>query len=98
MNIFINDDNFMDFYYYTTLILYTWVGLKISGDEYIQCFARVVPGQRAKQMPATAAGYGREDKMVTQEHDYDALQSHPRWTDDIKVTSVINIYFWVNFL
>ncbi|XP_052800410.1 uncharacterized protein LOC128231514 isoform X2 [Mya arenaria] len=49
---------------------------------YIQCFARVAPGQKVLSMSPTNEGWGGEEKFVTLKHKYDSYQSAPEWEDD----------------
>ena len=68
----------------------------LSGDEYIQCFARVVPGATSKDLSVPDDVLCREEKMVTLEHDFDALQNHPIWTDQPKVR-LLKMYLSMEF-
>ncbi|CAC5371615.1 unnamed protein product [Mytilus coruscus] len=49
---------------------------------YLQCFARVQPGEKVVSMPPTEDGHGEEEKFITLKLDFESFQKSPVWTDD----------------
>lgn len=49
---------------------------------YVQCFARIQPGEKVVAMPPTEDGHGGEEKFITLRLDFDSYQKAPVWTDD----------------
>ncbi|KAL4223925.1 hypothetical protein ACF0H5_017387 [Mactra antiquata] len=66
------------------------MGLKIKINQiygmsdglYMQCFARIAPGDKVLSMEPTAEGYGGEEKFVTLKHNFDSYQSSQQWDDN----------------
>uniref|UniRef100_UPI00398E776E uncharacterized protein isoform X2 n=1 Tax=Pristiophorus japonicus TaxID=55135 RepID=UPI00398E776E len=55
-------------------------GLKGDG-LYVNAFARILKGGDALRLPATAESGGRDEKLLTRQHDFASLQRSPRWID-----------------
>lgn len=49
---------------------------------YVNCFARIQPGEKVVAMPPTDEGFGDEEKFITLRLDFDSYQKSPVWTDE----------------
>ena len=60
---------------------------------YVQCYARVVPGETSNGVPSSPEGFGEDAQFITKNHDYNSLQKAPVWLDREKVNFVLcNVY------
>lgn len=60
--------------------------IMFSEGIYLQCFARVQPGEKVVSMPPTEDGHGEEEKFITLKLDFESFQKSPVWTDDFTVS------------
>ncbi|XP_075053847.1 uncharacterized protein LOC142139886 [Mixophyes fleayi] len=55
-------------------------GLEVEG-LYVNAFARILKGAESSQRSELPQHWGREEKLLTRQHDFTSLQRSPRWID-----------------
>ncbi|XP_069134826.1 uncharacterized protein [Argopecten irradians] len=59
-------------------------GLPPIENLYTQCYCKIEPGEKVRDMPLTAEGHGGEERFLTDKIDFNSVMTDPKWNDDVR--------------